>query len=68
MDRIPIPKISPARERLFVESVDRILGVTEANSKADVSGLEGELDGLVNELYGLTDDEVQAIVSKVANT
>ena len=68
VDRIPIPKIGPARERLFVKSVDRILGATETNSKADTSGLEGELDGLVNELYGLTDDEVQAIVSKVANT
>ena len=59
--RIPIPQLSAAKQRPFVRLVDRILQAKDANPDADTSDLEAEIDQLVYQLYGLTDDEIAAV-------
>jgi adenine-specific DNA-methyltransferase len=40
------------------------MAVKSADSQADASTLEGEIDRLVYELYGLTEDEVKIVDGK----
>jgi len=44
--------------------VDNILAVKRADPQADTSTLEGEIDQLVYQLYGLTEDEIAIIEGK----
>ena len=60
--RLPIPKITAAQQRPFVLLVDSILEAKAVNPDADTSEQEGEIDWLVYDLYGLTDEEVAAVV------
>jgi hypothetical protein len=53
--KLPIPDVPPERQQPLVELVDRILAAKSADSAADVSALEAELDQLVRRLYGITD-------------
>ena len=61
VETIPIPKISAARQRPFVRLVDDILEARAADPDADTSHLEWEIDRLVYDLYGLTEEEDTAI-------
>ena len=61
VETIPIPKISAARQRPFVRLVDDILKARAADPDADTSHLEWEIDRLVYDLYGLTEEEDTAI-------
>ena len=61
VERIPIPKIPAAEQRPFVRLVDAILEAKDADPNADTSELEWEIDGLVYDLYGLTEEEDTAI-------
>ena len=61
VERIPIPKISAARQRPFLRLVDEILAAKAANPNADTAGQEREIDRLVYDLYGLTGEEDTAI-------
>jgi adenine-specific DNA-methyltransferase len=45
----------------LVSFVDRILAAKRANPQSDTSKLEGEIDQLVYQLYGLTEDEVKIV-------
>ena len=45
--------------------LDQILTAKKANQQADTSALEREIDLLVHELYGLTDDEIQIVEESV---
>lgn len=61
VERIPIPKLSAAKQRPFVRLVDRILAAKAADPDADTSELEERIDRLVYELYGLTEGEATAV-------
>ena len=61
VERFPVPKISAARQRPFVDLVDRILAAKETEPKADTFAAEAEVDRLVHALYGLTDEEIEAV-------
>ena len=65
VERIPIPKISAAKQRPLVRLVDRILTAKSANASADTSELEAEINRRVYALYGLTDEEVAAVSGRV---
>ena len=57
--RFPV-KIAPRETQLkIVRLVDRILAAKQRDAKADISGLEQEIDQLVYALYGLTPEEIQ---------
>ncbi|HQO35736.1 MAG TPA: TaqI-like C-terminal specificity domain-containing protein, partial [bacterium] len=59
--QIPIPKITEKQETAAVSLVDRILAAKEHDPDADVSELEGEIDELVYQLYGLTKEEIKIV-------
>ena len=61
VETIPIPKIAAAKQRPFILLVNRILKAKAADPAADVSALEGEIDRLVYQLYGLTEEDVAAV-------
>ena len=61
VERIPIPKLSAAKQRPFVRLVDRILEAKTADPDADTEPLEWEIDRLVYDLYGLTEGEREAV-------
>ncbi|MDP3008072.1 MAG: TaqI-like C-terminal specificity domain-containing protein [Methylococcales bacterium] len=55
-DKIPIPKISPDQQQPFIKLVDKIL--TNKKAGNDTSALEREIDKLVYQLYGLSEEEI----------
>ena len=61
VERLPIPKIADAQQRPFIHLVNRILAAKDADLSADTSAEEAEIDRLVYELYGLTEEE-EAVV------
>ena len=61
VESIPVPKIRTAEQRPFIELVDEILAAKTATLDVDTSTEESEIDRLVYELYGLTDDEIAVI-------
>jgi hypothetical protein len=66
VEQIPVPKATAA-ERAAVEGlVERVLAAKRADSQADVTTLEQEIDAHVYRLYGLTKDEVKLV--EEANT
>ena len=63
VERIPIPIIPYSQEQAFTRLVDSILDAKDTDLQADTHQQETELDQLVYQLYGLTDDEVAVIGS-----
>lgn len=60
---IPIPLLTSEQQRPIISLVDQILAEKESNHNADTSVLEREIDRMVYELYGLTEEEI-AVVEK----
>ena len=61
VETIPIPKISVAEQRPFIRLVDRILAAKADDPEADIGEQEAEIDRLVYRLYGLTEEEIEAV-------
>ncbi len=57
----PIPQISQKEQTPLIRLVDRILKAKAVNPAAGTSADEAEIDRLVYDLYGLTEDEVTAV-------
>ncbi len=64
IDEFPILEIDIKSQQPLIEIVDKILSLKQANPQADTLALEQEIDVLVYQLYGLTDEEIM-IVEKV---
>ena len=54
----------PKKQKPLIKLAERILAVKHANPQADTSKLEEEIDELVYELYGLTEDEIKIVEGK----
>ena len=61
LKRIPFPVPVPEQQQLIINLVDKILTAKKANSQADTSALEHQIDLLVYHLYGLTYEEAKII-------
>ena len=61
VERIPVPKISAAQQRPFIQLVDCILAAKASDPAADATALQAEIDQLVYELYALTEPEIKAV-------
>lgn len=61
LEQIPVPSIDIAQQRPIIALVDKILAAKKANPQVDTSAWEREIDKLVYELYGLTEDEVKVV-------
>lgn len=60
---IPIPSTTPAQQKPIIDLVDKILAAKKDDPQNDTSTLESQIDDLVYDLYGLTDDDVKIIES-----
>ena len=58
---LPIPNVSPEEQAPIVRLVDEVLEAKDADPDADTSDLEWQIDGLVYDLYGLTEEERTAV-------
>lgn len=67
MKQLPIKNISPEQQKPFIEKVDQILTITNQpwydskNPPKEQLDLEKEIDRMVYELYGLTDEEIKTV-------
>jgi len=64
LSSIPIPSANITRQQPIIDLVDKILKAKKENPSADTSALESEIDRLVYQLYGLTDEEIAIIEKK----
>jgi hypothetical protein len=60
-DLLPIPTIIFNRQFDLMTIADKILKAKKINPKADTSLLEAEIDKLVYEIYGLTEEEIKIV-------
>ncbi|SHF90888.1 Type II restriction/modification system, DNA methylase subunit YeeA [Flavobacterium segetis] len=61
VNNIPIPNITLDARQPFIEKVDQILTLKQADALADTSVLEREIDLMVYELYGLSAEEIAVV-------
>ncbi len=59
--KIPIPKVSDTEQRHFIALVDEIIEAKSADPDADTWYLEVQIDALVYDLYGLSEEETTKI-------
>ena len=59
--QIRIPTATPAQQQAIITLVDEILAAKKKNPQADTSAWENEIDKLVYELYGLTEEEIKVV-------
>ena len=52
-------------ERQIDELVDEILAIKKQSPTADTTTLESQIDQLVYELYGLTEEEIEIVEGSV---
>lgn len=62
-EKIPVKILSENEEAPFKALVNQILSLKKSDSFADTSYLEFEIDQMVYELYGLTEEEIEIIES-----
>lgn len=60
-EQIKVKQITEKEEKPFQKLVTEILKLKEENSSNDTSKLEREIDLLVYQLYGLTEEEIKII-------
>ena len=58
---MPVPEISAAARAPFVRLMDEILAARAADPGADTERMEWDIDKMVYDLYGLTEDEAAAV-------
>ena len=60
-DKIPVKQITEEEELPFKDKITQILTAKKNDPKADTSVFEKEIDQMVYELYGLTEEEIEII-------
>ena len=65
-NQLPIKETSSSDQKPLIDLVDHILDAKAADPDADVSALEAEIDCLVYQLYGLTEEEIAIVEGAVA--
>lgn len=61
---LPIKEVKKDKQQPIIHLVDQILFLKKQNPQADTSSLEAEIDQLVYQLYGLTDEEIAIVEGK----
>ena len=61
VERLPVPQLTAEEQLPFDRLVERILSTKGVDPSADTSHLEAEIDRLVYDLYGLTDEEIALV-------
>ncbi len=58
---IPFPKSNISLRKKVISAVDRILAAKSVNTQADTSPIESEIDLLMYDLFGLTEEEIKIV-------
>ncbi len=61
LSQIPLVIPDTSNENKVVDVVNKIIYLKKENAAADTSSLEAEIDRLIYELYGLTEEEIQIV-------
>ena len=61
INALPIPLATANEKKAIVECTNILLRTKKANPLADTSALEAEIDRLVYDLYGLTENEIAIV-------
>ena len=56
-----VPKVSEKQKNEIVKLVDNCIDILTKNKNADISKYEKQIDSLVYELYGLTEEEIKIV-------
>ena len=64
VEDFPMPKATEQQKQAIISLVDKILNAKRSDPSTDTSASEREIDGLVYELYGLTEEEVKVVKGK----
>ena len=65
LEQLPICHLTLSDRRRLESLVEQILDAKDADPEADTSDLEREIDRLVYDLYGLTEEEIAAVERRV---
>ena len=65
VSQLPIAKATETQKNKIRNCVRSIMRKKEENPAADTSALEAEIDQLVYELYGLTEEEIALVESAI---
>ena len=65
-EQLPIASASKSQQKEITDIVDEILRIKRNDCNADTTQLEREIDKLVYELYGLTEEEIRVIDSDMS--
>jgi len=63
-EQIPIPNIDPKTQTKLAELAEKSILEKTYNQQADISEIENQIDQLVYQLYGLTEEEVKIVEAK----
>jgi hypothetical protein len=61
VSQFPIPNATAAQESVIAALVDKILAAKKADANAETKHWEAEIDALVYQLYGLTNEEIAIV-------
>ena len=62
--QIPLPKEiieKPNKQKPFISIVDKIISIRKSNPQDEIDSLESEIDCMIYELYGLTEEEIRIV-------
>ena len=59
--KFPIPQVSQIEKRKLITLVEEIIKARQSNQQANTSALESEIDHLVYQFYGLTEEEIKIV-------
>ncbi|NJW55879.1 hypothetical protein, partial [Salinimicrobium oceani] len=62
---LPIKFATDVVQEQIIELVTHILELKKENPSSDTSSLEAEIDRLVYELYGLTEEEIEIVENSI---
>ncbi len=60
-EQIPIPEIKEENHKILTDLVNKIIQIKKSNHAADTTDLEKQIDRMVYELYGLTEEEIGVV-------
>ena len=58
---IPLPIVEVDQQQTIITLVDQIITDKKQNPQADTSALESNIDKIVYQLYGLTEEEIKIV-------
>ncbi|MGD0756595.1 MAG: hypothetical protein ABR927_16215 [Bacteroidales bacterium] len=61
IEKLPIKNLNKDLQQPFIRLVNKILSINKSDSFYDIKPFEIEIDRLVYELYGLTEEEIRIV-------